>query len=120
VCSGCLALFFSHWAASTSTAHTACSPTAGTLDFSKPATDGVATDPCDLNQPRDAATPPLECEQSHEAPPIFFIQSCDNTIDRLMLIGHGAIWMLLASLTNALMDIRLIGLFHSRFARLKT
>jgi hypothetical protein len=95
-------------------AHAACGRTIRTLDFSTAARDGIATDPSDLNQSPDAAAPPLECQQPGETPPIFLIQTCDDTIDRLVLFGRGAIWMLLASLTNALMNIRFTGLFHAR------
>jgi hypothetical protein len=56
----------------------------------------------------------LERKQSHNAPPIFFIQTCDQAIDRLVFFGHRAVWVLLASLTNALMKIRLTRWFHDR------
>jgi hypothetical protein len=95
-------------------AHPACGRTIRPLDFSAPATDGVTTDPRDLNQSRDTAASPLERQQSRETPPVFFIQTCDDPINRLVLFGHCTIWMLLASLTNTLMNIRFTGLFHAR------
>jgi hypothetical protein len=56
----------------------------------------------------------LERKKSDETPPIFFIQACKDAIDRLVLFGHRAVWMLSASLTNALMEIRLTRWFHDR------
>jgi hypothetical protein len=109
-----VAVFFNRWATSASLAHTPRGRTIHALDFSKPATDGVATDSSDLYQSRDAAAPPLECKQSHEAPPIFFVQTCDDSIDGLVFFSHGTVWVLLASLTNASMNTRLAGFFHAR------
>jgi len=57
---------------------------------------------------------PLEHKQSPKAPPILFIQPCDNTINRLVLFGYGAIGVLLTRLTNTLMNIRFTGLPHAR------
>jgi hypothetical protein len=109
-----LAVFFNRMATRAPTAHTAYGSAIRALHFSATAADGVATDPSDLNQSRDAAASPLECKQPHEAPPILFIQTCGDTIDRLVLFGHSAIGVLLAGLTNALMNIRFTGLFHAR------
>src|SRR5205823_5388118 len=60
------------------------------------------------------AVSPLEHKQSPKAPPILFIQPCDNTINRLVLFGYGAIGVLLTRLTNTLMNIRFTGLPHAR------
>jgi hypothetical protein len=43
------------------------------MDLNSTTTNGVATDPSDLNESGNAAAPPLECKQAHKAPPIFFI-----------------------------------------------
>jgi hypothetical protein len=56
----------------------------------------------------------LERKQTYETPPIFFIQTRNDAIDRLVLFGHRAIWMSLASLARALMKIRLTTWFHGR------
>jgi hypothetical protein len=76
--------------------------------------DGIATDPRDFNQSRCTTVSPLESQQSHETPSIFFIQTRDDTIDRAMLFGHSAGRMSLACLTTTLMNTRLIRWFHGR------
>ena len=90
-----MAVFFKRGATCTRTAHPLCSGPIRLLDFNTPTTDGVATEPSDLDQSRDATVPPLECKQSYKAPPVLFIQTCHHTLDRLVLFGHGTIGVLL-------------------------
>jgi hypothetical protein len=83
------------------------------LDFGTPAPNRGATEPGDVAQSLPSATPPLKGEQANKTPPIFFIQTCQHTIDRQMLFGHGAIRMLLTGLANTLMNFGLVMSSHS-------
>jgi hypothetical protein len=110
--SGSQALFFNSVAATPSAADTASGSAVRALDLATTTTNGVATNACDFNQARHPIAPPLECQQSHQAPPIFFIHTGDHPIDGLMLSGHGAVWVFLAGSASTGMNLWLIGWFH--------
>jgi hypothetical protein len=74
--SGSQALFFNGFPATAGNPHTLGGLAVKTLHFCTSAPDRYATDPRDLVQELDAATSPLESQQSNKTPPMFFIQPC--------------------------------------------
>jgi hypothetical protein len=106
------ALFFNRLATTAGMPDTTGGLGINALHFGATAPDGHAAEAADLGQVLDAAVAPLECEQTNEAPAVFLIQSCDDTIDGLMFLRHRARWMSLTGFAKTLMNFRFLSVFH--------
>src|SRR5262249_48591887 len=74
-----------------------------TLDLIASATNGVATQPCNFNQPLDVAVLCSSSQQARKAAATFFVERRQQAIDCSMFFGRLAVWMLTADSALTLM-----------------
>ena len=82
------------------------------LDFLLAPANGIPAQSRNFNQALDTPVAPWQRQQANEAASVTLIQRCQNTIDRPMFFGDGAVGMVLTRRTRTGMNKWPASFFH--------